>query len=158
MAQPGFVASTEGAVSLSAATAKTILAVIPATNKGLTLCEIDVSFDGVTASAVPVLVELVVSTGGAAGTSSSVTPRPVRGGGFVTVTSSAAKTYSAEPTTLTTVREWLVPPTSGLIVQFPLGREPDAHNITSHPAKGGLMIRCTAPATVNVRASMEFEE
>src|SRR3569832_326732 len=106
MANPAFVANTGGAIALAAATAKTILGVIPASNKSLTVTEIDVSFDGVTASAVPVLVELCASTGAGAGTSTSVTPNPSRGPLGVTVTSSAAKNNSAEPTALTTIREW----------------------------------------------------
>lgn len=157
MAARGFVANTGGAIALSAATAKTVLAVVPAANKSFTLVEVGIGFDGVSSAATPVLVELCVSSGATAGTSSAVTPVQSRGPYGATVTSSAAKTYTAEPTALTVIREWLVSPTSGIVLQFPLGREPEAIGITG-ASKGGIMVRCTAPAAVNVRATMEFEE
>lgn len=144
--------SGSSAVALSAATAKTVLGVVAASAVTARLAELGVSFDGATATAVPVLVELCDSSGATAGTPGATpTPKQVRGA-TRTAQCTAGNAYSAEPTTLTVIRQWLVHPQTGMVVQFPLGREPE------HTGAGGLFIRCTAPATVNVRAYMEFEE
>ena len=142
-----------GSVALSAATARTVVNVINAANKLIRLTDFQVSFDGVTATAVPVLVELCNSTQATAGTSSAGTIRQLRGP-TRTVGATAAVAYTAEPTVLTTLKSWWVRADGGLlIIQFPLGREPE--QVTT---ADGLCIRCTAPATVNVRAGIEFEE
>lgn len=152
MAAGYVITSGTSAVALSAATAKTVLGVINAANVSGRLTEMSVSFDGVSATAVPVLVELCESTGATAGTAGS-TPARTQVRGFArTAQSTAGANYSAEPTVLTVLKHWLVHPQTGMTLQFPLGREPE------HTGAGGLFIRCTAPATVNVRAGLEFEE
>lgn len=152
MPAPIYSAVTGGAVALSAATAKCVLGWKAHANSSLLLVASRVSFDGVTASAVPVLVELVYSTWGAnaPGTNStSVTPAQ-KSGRVLTVGATAGKTWTTEPTTLTVIEEQLLIPNGGLVIfNYPLGTEPDC-------ALGeGFAIRCTAPATVNVRATME---
>ena len=151
MPAPIYDAVTGGAVALSAATAKTILGWKAHANSGLLLCDYEVSFDGVTASAVPVLVEICYCTWAtnAPGTNStSVTPVQ-RSGRVLTVGATAGKTWTAEPTVISVIREKLLTPNGGLVMfNYPLGTEPDC-------ALGeGFAIRCTAPATVNVRGSM----
>lgn len=144
--------SGASAVALSAATAKTILGVVAASNVTAKLTELGVSFDGVSATAVPVLVELCDSSGGAAGTPGATpTPKQIRGLARA-AQSTGGNAYSAEPTTLTVIKQWLVHAQTGMVLQFPLGREPE------HVGAGGLFVRCTAPAAVNVRAYLEFEE
>lgn len=153
----GFVVKTATtATALVAATAKTLVMLIPGASRQLLLTEFSVSFDGVTASAVPVLVELVYSTQAGAGTpGTSPTPTVIRGVGAATAT--AAESYSAEPTALTPFKHWLVTPNGGIIVvQFPLGRE--AYSDVSGGTNKGIGLRCNAPANVNARAYMEFEE
>jgi hypothetical protein len=148
-----YTVETTGDVALSAATAKTILSVICAANAPLRLTEIGVSFDGVTATAEPVTVELCSSTQATAGTSTSQTPVQT-GGPTRTAQAGGARNYTAEPTVLTVLKRWLVRADGGLLVlQFPLGREPE--QVTTADA---LCIRCTAPATVNAQAYIEFEE
>lgn len=154
MSAVGYSVTTEGAVALSAATAKSIIGVKAHANSGLQVKGIEVAFDGVTASAVPVLVELCYSTFGAnaPGTNStSTTPRQTYGRSL-TAGFTSGKTWTTEPTTLTVIRELLLSPNGGvLVLQYPLGQEPDC-------ALGeGFVIRCTAPATVNVRATMHVE-
>lgn len=148
----GYVAETNGDIALTAATAKTILNVINAANGLIRITEMAVSFDGTSSTAEPVTVELCSSTQATAGTSTSHTIVQTRGP-TRTVQATAARNYTAEPTTLTVIKRWLVHPQTGLFVQFPLGREPE--QVTT---ADGLCIRCTAPATVNVQAYMEFEE
>lgn len=147
----GYAITTEAAVALSAATAKTVLGVVAASSVGAKLTEINAEFDGATSTAVPVLVELCRGDGTSAGTVSSSTVRQIRG---ITRTAqcSGIRNATAEPTVLTVLKAWLVHPQTSRQMQFPLGRE------VEHVGAGGLYLRCTAPATVNVRAGMEFEE
>lgn len=154
MSAAGYSIVTGGAVALSAATAKTILGAKAHANSGLQLKRFWVGFDGVTASAVPVLVEIGYCTFGAnsPGTNStSVTPAQVYGRAL-TAGFTAGKTWTAEPTTITVLQEFLLTPNGGLVAyDYPLGTEPDT------ALAEGLVIRCTAPATVNVRGSMTVE-
>lgn len=149
----GYGITTEGAQPLAAATAETMLMVVNAANSVSRIVQWSVAFDGVTATAVPVLVELVSSTQAGAGTSSSATIRQKRGE-TRTVEASAQRQYTVEPTVLVVLEEYLVRADGGLfVIQYPLGREP-SQSVTLD----GIGIRATAPATVNGRASLEFEE
>lgn len=153
MAAPLYTGVTGGAVALAAATAKTILGAKAHANSGLLLKEAFVSFDGVTASAVPVLIEACYCTfaTNVPGTNStSVTPLQLSGrvlaAGFT-----MGKTWTAgnEPTVLSVGAEILIHPQAGIVYQIPLGDEWDC-------ALGeGFAIRVTAPAIVNVRATMK---
>ena len=140
-------------IALSAATAKTVVSVVRSANIPIRITELGVSFDGTSGTAEPVVVELCSSTQAGAGTAGS-TPTPVQtSGATATASATGALNYSAEPTVLTVLKTWLVHPQTGIVLQFPLGREPQ-QNTTSD----ALCIRCTAPATVNCRAYLEFEE
>lgn len=139
------------AVALSAATAKTVIGAKAHANSGLLLLEYWVSFDGVTASAIPVFVEVVYCTFGAnpPGTNStSVTPAQ-RSGRVLTAGFTAGKTWTTEPTTITVLRTHDLTPNGGVVgFNYPLGTEPDT-------ALGeGFAIRLTAPAAVNCVVSM----
>jgi hypothetical protein len=124
-----------------------------------TLVEFGVSFDGVTASAVPVLVELCSSTQATAGTAGSVgTITQIRGYAGSTTGVTVAGQYTAEPTVLTAVKQWFVPAFMGLFtIQFPLGREPYGFDTASTAGKGWAL-RVSAPAAVNVRGYLEWDE
>lgn len=162
-----FVADTDNAgglgsgavVALAGATAKTVLNLIASTTITAQLIELAVSFDGTTPTNTPVLVQLLKSTQAGAGTGTAVTMIQSRnlgntsgGGAAAALTATAA--YSAEPTVFSPLKSWLVSPTSGLLVQFPLGREPEVPLTAANAF--GLAIRCNAPQAVNVRAYMEF--
>jgi hypothetical protein len=154
MAKAGYSMVTGGAVALAAATAKTIIGVKSHANFGLDLKKFSVGFDGITASAVPVLVELCYCTFGAnAPGTNSTSITPVQSyGRSLTVGFTAGKTWTTEPTTITVLRDFLLTPNGGLVFyDWPLGDTPDC-------ALGeGFAIRCTAPAVVNVRAHLEVE-
>ncbi len=156
MALGAVINTGTSATALTAATAKTLLNLISGSSVVPIPVEFSISFDGVTASAVPVLVEMGYSTQGAAGTpGASPTPTVIRGRGAAS--STAGNNYSAEPTTLTQFKPWLVTPNGGLLViQFPLGREPQAD--ASGGTNKALFLRANAPANVNSRAYLEFEE
>jgi hypothetical protein len=140
------------AVALAAATAKTCAAITGGAGDSVTLIEMAVSFDGVTASAVPVTVELCDFTVATSGTRTTGSPTQTRGQ-RVAVTSAFFHTYTVEPTVLTVLYRWYISPNGGLFhLQFPLGREPDL------VVAKGMAIRCTAPATVNTTVTMVWEE
>lgn len=154
MSAVGYSAMSEGAVALTAATAKCVVGVKAHANSGLQVKGFCVAFDGVTASAIPVLVELCYSTWAtnSPGTAStSTTPRQLYGRAL-TAGFTAGKTWTTEPTTLTAIKEFLLAPDKGLIdYLFPLGTEPDC------ALAEGFALRLTAPAAVNVRACLIVE-
>jgi hypothetical protein len=153
MAKMGYSIVTGGDVALSAATAKTILGVKAHANSGVDLQEAFVSFDGTTAGAEPVTIELCYctwATNGPGTNSTSVTPVQLYGR-VLTVGATAAKTWTTEPTTLTVLKQVLVHPQAGVIYQIPLGQTLDS------ALAEGFAIRCTAPAVVNVQGTMVWE-
>lgn len=151
MPAPIYKCSTEGAVALAAATAKTIVGVKAHANSGLLLTSTRLAFDGVTASAVPVLAELCYCTWGAnsPGTNSTSTTPRQGNGRVLTAGFTSGKTWTTEPTTLTVVEDVLLTPNGGLVYyDFPLGTEWDC------ALAEGFALRLTAPAIVNARAVM----
>ncbi len=151
MAAPIYSIVTGGAVALSAATAKSVLGVKAHANSGIQLLKLRIGFDGVTASAVPVLCELgycTFATNAPGTNSTSVTPAQTAGR-VLTAGFTAGKNWTAEPTVITVLDEWLLSPNGGAMwLDVPLGTEHDT-------ALGeGLVLRLTAPASVNVRATM----
>lgn len=152
MSKTGYSAVTGGAVALGAGTAKSVIGVKSNAAFGIDLRRLKLAYDGVTASAIPVLVELCYSTfaTNSPGTnSSSVTP--IQGYGRVAAHGvTAAKNWTTEPTVLTVVNEYLLTPNSGLVFEeFPEGLD---------TALGeGYTLRCNAPAAVNVRGTLWFE-
>ena len=118
MAKAGYGTSTEGAVALAAATAKSILGFTAPAQFGGDLLGFSVGFDGVTASAVPVLIELCYATfaTNAPGTNSTSTTVDQLYGRAITAGFTAAKNWTTEPTVLTPFREWLMTPTGGNVI------------------------------------------
>jgi hypothetical protein len=146
-------------LAFSAATgAKTALNLIAGANKGVSIIEWGVSFDGVTATAVPATVELMQSTQAGAGTGAASAPAIVQvTGRTVTAQATSAHNFTAEPTTLTTIEQVYVPQFMGVYVkQYPLGQEPETD--TSGGTIKAMAIRVNTSATVNVLAYMRFIE
>jgi len=155
MAKAGYQVATGAAVALAAATAKTVLAINGTANFGVDLKKFRVAFDGVTASALPVLVELMYST-------QATNSTPGTGNTTATVNQIYGRTTTpgftafygstSEPTVLSLIDSFLLDPNKGLLVyDFPLGDTPDS------AVSNGFVIRCTAPAIVNARAAMICE-
>lgn len=138
------------AVSLTAATAKTLVQIVPGSNVTVRIIEVGISFDSTTSSEAPVAVDLMRQT--TAGTSSSLTLVADQESNSKAAVATALQTFSAEPTAGNVLRTWHVTPVGGLLViQFPLGREPDA--LTNR-----IALRANAPSTETVTAYITFEE
>lgn len=157
MPKSGYSVRTSAAVALSAATARTSLMVITPAQFGGELKKFRIGFDGVSASAVPVLWEIVRSTNatnstpGTANTTESANIVQLYGRS-ITAGFTAFSASTTEPTVLTVVEANLLTPAGGLLVyDFALGSEVECD------VSSGLGIRLTAPATVNARVSMLFE-
>jgi surface antigen len=144
----------------AAGAAKSMLAVINPANIEICLTEICLGLSGGATTDAALRVELCKSTQAGAGTSSAVTPvlahgKDLASAGGVT----AAKNYTVEPTVLTAVKEYQLPPGQLLVVQYPLGREPEPEVAAAARA---LVLRVTTPTgatiggTVNV-GHIEFE-
>jgi len=138
-------------------TPKTVLCVICPAQFGIDLKKIRVSTDGITASALPVMCEIMLSTlatnstpgtNNTAGTVQQVYGQTITPG----FTSFYSSTAGNEPTVLTSIDSfWLDPNKSTVLYDFPLGDTPDT------AVSRGIVLRCTAPAAVNIRAAMWVE-
>lgn len=121
--------------------------------------EIGVSFNGTSSSAVPVVVNLIrTTTAGTTGGTISQAATPLDAAApSSTCTATMCTTVGAwgtVPTAGAILRTWFVSPTSGLVLQLPLGQEPDGPATASF----GFGIYCVAPAAVGVMAYLVWTE
>lgn len=137
-------------VACVAATAKTVLQVTAPTNIRVKLLGWSVSFDGTSATAEPVVVRLLRQT--TAGTMSSLTPTKMDPGTDETLQSTAQHTATVEPTAGDTLHRVNIHPQTGYETLYPLGQEKIIQG------GGRVGIEVTAPANVNVIATMLCEE
>lgn len=143
---------TTGSVA-SGTAAKTMIELATGTAISNYWVAFDITFDGVTASAVPVLVELISST--ASGTGTAITfaaPHRYNVSSSYNPQTTAKVNLTVEGSTPTVIDGWRVPPTSGMSYQWPLGRE---FGMGISQFKG---IRVTAAATVNYVCNLVFGE
>ena len=137
-------------VALTAATAKTVIQLVAAANHRVAVLGWGVFFDGTSVTAEPVQVRLLRQT--TAGTASALTPVALDGSVGETIQTTAQHTATAEPTAGNVVDVAEVHPQQGYEVIYPLGQE------VILAGGGRVGIECTAPAGVNVRAKIRFEE
>lgn len=145
-------------VALVAATVKTILQVATPATQDITVVSYWVSFDGITAAAEPAQVMLIDTN--VAATVTSLTPVQysdpnapaslcVGGAALTGFNASAEGTITASR--LLDYQE-VHPQGGGLVMQFPLGREPGV-GISRF-----LRLRVNAPAAVNAACGIIWEE
>jgi hypothetical protein len=153
--------ATAGAIALAAATAKTVIGVASGSANQPSIVECAFSFDGVSASAVPVLVEWVSGTNATnpPGTASTtMTPKQTRGWPAQSSQSTAAYNWTTEPTVLEAYKKRFLTPNGGLLViQQPMGREMTGI-VTAATQFKFIGYRLTAPAIVNTHSDLEYEE
>ena len=143
-------AATTAEIALTAATAKTVLQLVAAANHRVKLLSWGIYFDGVTAAAEPVQIRLLRQT--TAGTMSALTPVKRDDSIGETLQTTAQHTATAEPTAGDVLEVKEIHPQMGYEKLYPFGGE--------LIVGGGdrLGIEVTAPAGVNCRAEMAFEE
>jgi hypothetical protein len=137
-------------IALTAATAKTVIQLVAATNHRVRLIAWSVFFDGVSTTEAPVQVRLLRQT--TAGTMTALTPTKRDDSIADTLLTTAQHTATAEPTAGDVLEAIEVHPQSGYQVYYPMGGEV----IIGGGDRVG--IECTAPSAVNVRAMFIFEE
>lgn len=150
VARSGSSATNTTAVSLSAATAKSVVAVLGSSGDTINLLRAKVSFASATATDAPAIVEIGIIT--ALGTVTSFTPVQHSG---IAVASSATSGYNAtvEPTYTRILDSFYVPVFMGLYEAWlPLGEEAVA------AASQGFAIRVTSPAAATCLASILYGE
>ncbi len=141
------------AVSLVAATAKTVIRADGGANHRVLIEQIGVYFNGTGPENDPVLVEMWRSTGGTmANTPAGGSKRLID----FDQSDAPQKTWnynaSAEPTNNTLLKQWLVHPQGGIDIILPIDRPV--------PIPGGDQFtwRCTAPQAVDVIFTFWLEE
>lgn len=150
MARNAFAITTSAEVALSAATEKTILQIVAPTNTILAIQGFDISFDGISNTAEPVMVKLVRTT--TAGTGTSRTPLATKDRSTA-LAATGTENHTVEGTNGNIVRIFHVHPQAGALNPFPLT---DAE--VEVPGAGRLALKVTAPATVNCLATIYGEE
>jgi len=137
--------------ALAAATAESILKVIAPSTQELEILAWGVSFDGVSPTAEPVQVQLVRYSD--AGTwSTTVTPVKWNPSTSAAIQSTAKEDCTVEPTVSAVLDYQEVHPQGGTKEFYPIGEAPVI------AASGGVGIKCTAPAAVNVVGHIRFRE
>lgn len=155
----GAVPTTASQVAVATGTAiKTLQQIATPATTGLVVVEWGITFDGVSSTAVPGICELI-DTDVAATSGTSVTPTPfshervaslcVGGTGATNFSPTVEGTPGATSRVLDAIH---IPPTSGYVKQFPLGREPYV------AVSRFLRVRVKFAATVNAISYVIYEE
>lgn len=139
-----------GSVPLSSGTAKSAVVVTAPANQRVKITGYGFFFDGTSNSATP--VQIRIARASAAGTGTSFTPKPNEEECTETFQSTWKVNNTVEPTYTNYIKTLTVHPQLGYEYLAPLGQE--------IIVKGGgiLGFECTAPAGVNVRGVISFEE
>lgn len=135
---------------LAAATAETVIQLIAPSNHRIKLLAWGIYFDGTSVTAEP--VQVTIARQSTAGTASSLTPVKRDDSLAETLQTTAQQDFTVEPTTGDVLEAREVHPQAGFEVWYPLGQE----IVIGGGDRVGLI--ATAPATVNCRAWMLFEE
>lgn len=144
--------ATTGAVSLSAAAAKTVLQLVAPTNQRGKLVRLHYSFNGISPSAEPALIRILRQTTAISGSPTALTPKRIGAGSETPQFTAAASTGGTEPTAGDVLDEGYLHTQTGLIEYAPLGLE-----IT---ILGGtrLGVEITSPSAVSVRIAAWWDE
>lgn len=143
-------AENTAAVALVAATEKTTIQLNAPAQQRLVVRRVGIFFDGASTTAVPVLVKLILTT--TAGTNTALTLNKLVSSDSETIQTTAGENASAEGTNSTLLDQWLVHPQMGLDLTYAFGQEKVV------VGGGRVAIKCTAPAIVNVRTKIDFDE
>lgn len=159
MSARAFVAAP-GAIALSAATAKTVLMLIPDADEYIqAITRISLSIDTATLCLAEI-AESTQATNGTAGTDFASSLKQTRGfvAGDTTLPAGIGvrHTYTSEPTALTVLDQFWFNGPGPIVLHYPLGRELQSlvSGATKYKAIG---IRLTSTLASNARVAVEFE-
>jgi len=138
------------AQALAAATVETLVQVTAPATRRLELVRWGVSFDGVTASNTPVLVDLLRQT--TAGTAAAFTPLKLDEADPASL-ASAQNAFTVEPTAGDILESYYLTPAGGLFV---MQYDPSERPVVA--ASGRLGIRANATAIVNATVWLVWAE
>jgi hypothetical protein len=128
----------------------------PSTASDVKILQVECSGDstGTGAGAIPFRLSMARETGASNTTGTAPTPAPWRKGSVASVVT-ARINDTVDGAGITVIDEWLVSPTSGIIIQFPLGREPtmDVSDFLCF-----RLITQVGLTTFNALTSITFEE
>lgn len=147
---------TTGSTALVAATAKTAIELTTPSGTGNQWYQLDVSFNGISSTAIPVTVDIV--TYSATGTGTAITfaaahrATAATQGMAVDPLTTAKVNMTVDGAGATVVSSVFLHPQSGVTYQFPLGREFGMNKSLLYG------VRLTAPAIVNYLVNLWFEE
>lgn len=147
-----FSVTTETEEAVAAATAETLVQLRGHASTKAKICEWGVSFDGTSGTADPVRVRLLRQTSDGTGTGANeVKWDPDSPTALVT----SFNTFSStEPTAGDVLAEYQVHPQSGMVVQYPLGREP----VMGAATTSRIAIDVLSPGAINASAYIVWEE
>ena len=145
--------TTEGEEALGAGTAETVIQLRGSTSTKARVIAWGISFDGVTSTDAPVVVNFLRQTTDGTGTGATEAKFDADD---PAATCTAFHTFSStEPTSGDILEQYEIHPQGGLFVrEYPPGREP----VLDDAATSRIGIACTAPAAVNVLAWLQWEE
>lgn len=147
-----YVAAIEG-LSISTSAIFILDVALTAANRRLGVNEIGVTFNGASPTATSVIVRLTRTTtvpaanGTVTGLQAATPLDSSAPASLCTAYAPGASGWTTAPTAGVTLRTWYVPPTSGLVLQLPLGLELDS---PATPAGAGFGLQLVAPAAVSV--------
>ena len=139
-------------VSLAASATKTLVQLVPATQRPIKLREIAVTFDG-SAAQKGFIVELLIQS--TAGTASALTTTKATRNDSQTIQTTAQHIFTVEPTAGEVLRRWILSPQAGLVYTL---ADPDGLIIAAGERVALRVIVPAAATTVNGLGYIEFEE
>lgn len=142
-------AVTPVAVSLAAATAKTVMQVTAPANQRLRVRKISFAFDTLPAGSVAVLVRLLFQS--TAGTATAITAAKVSAGAE-TIQGTANYNATVEPTLSSVLDTFSIRPQLGVDISIPMD------STIEIPGGGRLGIECTCSAIASFRSKVQWEE
>lgn len=145
------VSVPSGEVSLTAATAKTVLSLKAAANHRALVKSLKVFFKGIVTTDTPVKIRLVRITADS-GTGSAVTEVKVNEADNETIQCVGRHTFTVEPTIGDVIDTWEVHPQTGLVVFYPQGEE------LAIIGGNEFALEMTAAQAQTVSASLTVEE
>lgn len=137
-------------ISLSAATAKSVVMLTAPTNQRLVIKRIRIKTSSTSSTEAP--IDLAVKIATTAGTFTAATPVKVMTGLDETVQATYGRNCTSEPTKTDTLYQGGFHPQAGLDESFPPGRE------LVVPGGGRIVFELTAPSSTSVSGMVQYEE